>query len=306
MDILSTAGFLPGGFAINRKGDDTTMTSQLKTALLLGLMTGLLMLIGGALGGRGGLIFAFILALAMNVGSYWYSDRLVLSMYKARILGPGDAPMLHSMVQELSANAGIPMPRIALMPQEAPNAFATGRNPEHAVVAVTEGIMHLLSPEELKAVLAHEIGHIANRDILVQSVAGVLASVIMYVASMIQWAAIFGMGGGDDEEGGNPIAALALAFVAPIAATVIQMAISRSREYLADESGARYSGTPGQLASALAKISGYAQQAPMRSGNEATAHMFIINPFLGGAAKWFSTHPPVEERINRLMAMERR
>ena len=282
------------------------MTSQIKTALLLGLLTALLLLIGGAMGGRGGLIIALILALAMNVGSYWYSDRLVLSMYRARILGPGDAPGLHAMVRDLAANANIPMPRIALIPQEAPNAFATGRNPDNAVVAVTEGIMRLLTPEELKGVLAHEIGHIANRDILIQSVAGVLATVIMYVANMIQFAAIFGMGGRDDEEGGNPLAALALTFVAPIAASLIQMAISRSREYLADESGARFSGTPGQLASALTKISAYAQRAPMRGGNEATAHMFIINPFMGGAAKWFSTHPPVEDRVRRLMAMEGR
>ncbi|BBD09786.1 zinc metalloprotease HtpX [Desulfovibrio ferrophilus] len=282
------------------------MTSQLKTALLLSLLTGLLILIGGAMGGRGGLVIAFILAMVMNVGSYWYSDKVVLSMYKARLLGPGDAPGLHAMVQELSANAGIPMPRIALIPQQAPNAFATGRNPENAVVAVTEGIMRLLTPEELKGVLAHEIGHIANRDILIQSVAGVLAGVIMYVASMIKWAALFGMGGNSDDEGGNPIAALALAFIAPVAAMLIQMAISRSREYLADASGARYSGTPSQLASALNKISNYAQQAPMQGGNEATAHMFIINPFMGGAAKWFSTHPPVEERVRRLMEMERR
>ena len=283
------------------------MTSQLKTALFLGLLTGLLMLIGGAMGGRGGLMIAFILAMVMNLGSYWYSDRLVLSMYKARILGPGDAPALHTMVRDLAAQAGVPMPRIALIPQEAPNAFATGRNPDNAVVAVTEGIMRLLTPEELKGVLAHEMGHIANRDILIQSVAGVLAGVIMYVSSMIKWGALFGMGGGgDDEDGGNPLAALALAFVAPIAAMLIQMAISRSREFLADESGARYSGTPGQLASALVKISSYAQQVPMRGGNEGTAHMFIVNPFMGGAAKWFSTHPPVDERVQRLMDMERR
>ncbi|WP_461208910.1 zinc metalloprotease HtpX [Desulfocurvus sp. DL9XJH121] len=280
------------------------MTSQLRTAFLLALLTGLLLLLGGAMGGRSGLVIAFILAMVMNVGSYWYSDKLVLSMYRARILGPGDAPALHTMVADLAARAGVPMPRIALIPQQAPNAFATGRDPRHAVVAVTEGIMRLLTPEELKGVLAHEMGHIANRDILIQSVAGVLASVIMYVASMIKWGALFGMGGRDDEDG-SPVAALALAFVAPVAAMLIQMAISRSREYLADESGARYSGTPGQLASALVKISNYAQQAPMRGGNEATAHMFIINPFMGGAARWFSTHPPVEDRVRRLMDMER-
>lgn len=280
------------------------MSSQIKTALLLGLLTGLLLLIGGALGGRGGLIIAFVLAIAMNVGSYWFSDRIVLSMYGARELAPADAPGLHAMVEELAANAGIPKPRVAIMQQEAPNAFATGRNPEHGVVAVTDGIMRMLTPEELRAVLAHEVGHIANRDILIQSVAAVLAGVIMYVANMIQWAAIFGMGG-DDEEGSNPVAALALAFIAPMAAMLIQMAISRSREFMADASGAKYSGHPEHLASALNKISSYAKQAPMK-GNEATAHMFIINPFLGGAAKWFSTHPPVEDRIRRLMEMRGR
>ena len=281
------------------------MTSQIKTVLLLALLTGLLLLIGGAMGGRGGLMVAFVLAMAMNVGSYWFSDRMVLSMYRARVLSRADAPGLFAIVEELSRNAGIPMPRVALIPQEAPNAFATGRDPKHAVVAVTEGIMRLLSPEELRGVLAHEIGHVANRDILVQSIAGVLAGVIMYVASMIKWATLFGFGGrSGDGEGGNPVAALALAFVAPVAAMLIQMAISRSREYLADEAGARYSGAPEHLASALAKISGYAQQVPMRAGNEATAHMFIINPFAaGGVASLFSTHPPVQERISRLMAM---
>jgi heat shock protein HtpX len=281
------------------------MTSQIKTVLLLALLTGLLMLIGGALGGRGGLLVAFVLAMAMNVGSYWFSDRIVLSMYRARELSRADAPGLFAIVEELSRNAGIPMPRVALIPQEAPNAFATGRDPQHAVVAVTEGIMRLLTPEELRGVLAHEIGHVANRDILIQSIAGVLAGVIMYVASMIKWATLFGFGGrGEDGEGGNPVAALALAFVAPVAAMLIQMAISRSREYLADESGARYSGDPAHLASALAKISGYAERMPMRAGSEATAHMFIVNPFTaGGVANLFSTHPPVQERIDRLMAM---
>ena len=281
------------------------MTSQIKTVFLLALLTGLLMLIGGAMGGRGGLMVAFVLAMAMNVGSYWFSDRIVLSMYRARLLSRDDAPGLFAIVEELSRNAGVPMPRVALIPQEAPNAFATGRDPQHAVVAVTEGIMRLLSPEELRGVLAHEIGHVANRDILIQSIAGVLAGVIMYVASMIKWATLFGLGGrGEDGEGGNPVAALVLAFVAPVAAMFIQMAISRSREYLADESGARYSGDPAHLASALAKISGYAERAPMRAGNEATAHMFIINPFTaGGVANLFSTHPPVQERIDRLMAM---
>jgi heat shock protein HtpX len=280
------------------------MTSQLKTALLLGLLTGLILLLGGAMGGRGGLYVAFVLALLMNVGSYWYSDRIVLSMYGARELSPADAPGLHTMVEDLAHNAGLPKPRIAIIPQEAPNAFATGRGPEHAVVAVTEGIMRLLSPEELKGVLAHEMGHIKNRDILIQSVAATLAGVIMYVASMIKWAALFGFGGSDEEDGGNPIAAIGLAIIAPIAAMLIQMAISRSREYLADQTGAQLSGTPQHLASALEKLTAWSQRAPMQDGNPATAHMFIVNPFTGQQVmQWFSTHPPVEERVSRLRAM---
>lgn len=280
------------------------MTSQLKTALLLGLLTGLILLLGGAMGGRGGLYVAFILALMMNVGSYWFSDRIVLSMYGARELSPADAPALHAMVEELAHNAGIPKPRVAIIPQEAPNAFATGRGPEHAVVAVTQGIMRLLTPEELKGVLAHEIGHVKNRDILIQSIAATLAGVIMYVASMIKWAALFGFGGNDEEEGSNPIAAIGLAIIAPIAAMLIQMAISRSREYLADETGAQLSGTPDKLASALEKLTSWSQQVPMQDGNPATAHMFIVNPFSGQQiAQWFSTHPPVEERVSRLRSM---
>lgn len=280
------------------------MTSQLKTALLLGLLTGLILLLGGAMGGRGGLYVAFILALMMNVGSYWFSDRIVLSMYGARELSPADAPALHAMVEDLARNAGIPKPRVAIIPQEAPNAFATGRGPEHAVVAVTEGIMRLLTPEELKGVLAHEIGHVKNRDILIQSIAATLAGVIMYVASMIKWAALFGFGGNDEEEGSNPIAAIGLAIIAPIAAMLIQMAISRSREYLADETGAQLSGTPDKLASALLKLTTWSQQVPMQDGNPATAHMFIVNPFSGQQiAQWFSTHPPVEERVSRLRSM---
>ncbi|NJB69297.1 heat shock protein HtpX [Desulfobaculum xiamenense] len=281
------------------------MTSQLKTALLLGLLTALILLLGGAMGGRGGLYVAFVLALVMNVGSYWYSDRMVLAMYGARELSPADAPALHAMVEELAHNAGVPKPRVALIPQDAPNAFATGRDPQHAVVAVTQGIMRLLSPEELRGVLAHEMAHVANRDILIQSIAATLGGVIMYVASMIKWAALFGFGGRDEEgEGSNPIVAIALAIVAPIAAMLIQMAISRSREYLADETGARISGTPLYLASALEKLTTWSQQVPMHDGSPATAHMFIVNPFTGQQlANLFSTHPPVEERVSRLRAM---
>lgn len=279
------------------------MTNQLKTGLLLGLLTAIILLFGRMLGGQTGLILAFILAIAMNVGSYWFSDRIVLSMYKARELGPDDAPALHRIVEELATRGGMPKPRIFLIPQEAPNAFATGRSPNNSVVAVTEGIMHLLSLEELKGVLAHEIGHIKNRDILIQSVAATLAGVIMFVSSMIKWAAIFGMGGSDDE-GGNPFLAIVLAIVAPIAAMLIQMAISRSREYLADRTGAQLSGNPRHLAGALEKLDAYSRRVPMKQGNQATAHLFIVNPFSGQSlANLFSTHPPVQERIQRLMAL---
>lgn len=281
------------------------MTSQLKTALLLGLLTGLILVLGQFLGGSTGLAIAFVFALVMNIGSYWYSDKIVLRMYKARELSPSEAPMLHRMVEDLAHNAGIPKPRICLIPDEAPNAFATGRNPQNAVVAVTEGIVRLLSPEELRGVVAHEMGHILNRDILVQSVAGVLASVIVMIANIMQFTAIFGMGGRDDGEGGgNPIVALLLAFLAPVAASLIQFAISRSREYLADATGAKLCGQPLALASALGKLTAYSKQIPIHEGSPATAHMFIVNPFAGGGvAKLFTTHPPVEERIARLRAM---
>jgi heat shock protein HtpX len=282
------------------------MTSQLKTALLLGLLTAVVLLLGRALGGGTGLVIGFIIALFMNVGSYWYSDKIVLSMYKARELSPADAPGLHAMVEELATNAGIPKPKLYVVPQQAPNAFATGRNPQNAAVAVTEGIMRLLSPEELRGVLAHELGHVTNRDILIQTIAAVMAGVIMVVSNIIQWSAIFGGLGGDDEDGGNPLAAIALAIFAPLAASLIQMAISRSREYLADETGARISGQPMALAGALNKLDAYSRQIPMQS-NPATENMFIVNPFSGqNMARWFSTHPPIPERIERLRQMASR
>jgi heat shock protein HtpX len=280
------------------------MTSQLKTVLLLALLSGLIIVMGGVMGGRTGLFFAFAFALLMNVGSYWYSDKIVLKMYNAREVSPSEAPMLHAMVDEVVMRAGIPKPRVCIIPEQTPNAFATGRNPEHGVVAVTEGIMHLLTPEELKGVIAHEVGHIANRDILVQSVAGVMASVIVMLGKILQFTAIFGGGNNDEEGGGNPIAALAMAFLAPVAASLIQFAISRSREFMADEAGARYSGNPMYLASALQKLGAYSGRIPMQSGNQATAHMFIVNPFSGvRMAELFSTHPPMEERIRRLQQM---
>ncbi|BDQ34040.1 zinc metalloprotease HtpX [Pseudodesulfovibrio portus] len=277
------------------------MTSQIKTILLLGLLTGLLMLIGGAMGGRAGLFLAFGLAMLMNVGSYWYSDKIVLRMYKAAELSPGDAPHIHRVVEEMAHKAGIPKPRIFLIPQDAPNAFATGRNPENAVVAVTRGIVNILSPDELRGVLAHELGHIANRDILIQTIAAVLAGAIVFIANMLQFTAIFGSFS-DDEDRGNPLAALAMAFLAPIAAALIQMAISRSREYLADATGARLS-NPLHLAGALGKLDAASRQIPLQ-GSPATENMFIVNPFSGRrAASLFATHPPIEDRIARLHAM---
>ncbi|WP_300155190.1 zinc metalloprotease HtpX [Solidesulfovibrio sp.] len=281
------------------------MSSQIKTALLLGLLTALILIVGQAMGGRQGLVIAFAMALVMNLGSYWFSDKIVLSMYSARELSPADAPGLHAMVEELARNGGIPKPRVMIVPQEAPNAFATGRNPEHGVVCVTEGIMRLLSPEELRGVLAHELGHIKNRDILVQSIAAVLGGAVVMMANMLQWGAIFGMGRSNDEEGGGSgvLGGLLMAILAPIAASLIQMAISRSREYLADATGAQLSGTPLALAGALGKLDDYAHRIPMNA-NPATDNMFIVNPFAGmSMASLFSTHPPTEERIRRLREM---
>ena len=281
------------------------MTSQIKTVLLLALLSAIIIMLGGLMGGRTGVIFAFGLALIMNVGSYWYSVKIVLSMYRARELAPEEAPYLHKIVEELSRNAGIPKPRICVVPEEAPNAFATGRNPENAVVAVTDGIMRLLSPEELRGVLAHEIGHIVNRDILIQTIAGVMGSAIVTLANIFQFTAIFG--GNRDEEGGgtNPIAAIALALLAPMAAGLIQMAISRSREYLADDTGAALCGQPLALAGALNKLGMASGQIPMQEGNPSTEQMFIVTPMYahGGMASLFSTHPPLEERIRRLREM---
>ncbi len=280
------------------------MTSQIKTLLLLSLLSALVIALGGVLGGRAGIIIALALALVMNVASYWYSDKIVLKMYKARELSPYDAPALHAMVEELAARAGIPKPLICIIPEQAPNAFATGRDPEHGVVAVTEGIMQLLNPEELKGVLAHEIGHIANRDILIQTVAGVLASAIVSIANMMQFAAIFGGSRDGEEGGGNIVSSLFLAILAPIAASIIQMAISRSREYLADETGARISGQPLALAGALQKLQHYNEQIPLQKGNASTAQMFIVSPlFPRSLSGLFSTHPPMEERIERLQQL---
>lgn len=281
------------------------MTSQIKTMLLLALLSGIIIILGGLLGGRTGVIIAFAIAIFMNIGSYWYSDKIVLQMYQARELAPEEAPFLYETVRELANNARIPMPRICVVPEEAPNAFATGRDPEHAVVAVTDGIMRILSPKELRAVIAHEIGHIVNRDILIQTIAGVMASCIVMLANIFQFSAIFG-GNRDEEGGSNPIVALLLALLAPLAASIIQMAISRSREYLADDTGAKLCGQPLDLAGALYRLGAASGQFPMQRGNPSTAEMFIVTPLFGhdsSIAKLFSTHPPLEERIARLKEM---
>ena len=285
------------------------MTSQIKTVLLLTLLSAIIICLGALMGGRTGIVIALGLAVIMNVGSYWYSDKIVLSMYRARPLDEYEAPALHRMVAALAQRAGIPKPRICVIPEEAPNAFATGRDPEHGVVAVTEGIMRLLSPEELRGVLAHEIGHIANRDILVQTVAGVMASAIVSIANMMQFMAFFG-GSRNSEEGGssgNIVTALLMAILAPIAASIIQMAISRSREYLADSTGATLCGQQLALAGALAKLQSVNQRVPMQAGSAATSSMFIVTPFSARtAASLFSTHPPIEERIARLQSLARK
>ena len=284
------------------------MFNSFKTAILLSALTALILIIGEVFGGRQGLIIAFIFALIMNGGSYWFSDKIVLSLYRAREIKYEDAPDLHRMVEGLAQQAEIPKPRIYLMPSQNPNAFATGRNPDHAVVAVTEGILRLLNEDELQGVLSHELSHIKNRDILIGSIAATLAGVIMMLASMARWAALFGgLGRDDDDRGGGIIGLIAMSVLAPIAAMLIQFAISRSREYLADETGARVSKNPLGLARALEKLTMASQRIPMEAGPptaQATAHMFIVNPFSRRSLmSLFSTHPSTEERIKRLRAM---
>ncbi|HOI73518.1 MAG TPA: zinc metalloprotease HtpX [Syntrophales bacterium] len=278
--------------------------NSFRTALLLGALTGLLMLIGGYFGGRGGVVLAFIFAMVMNFGSYWFSDKIVLRMYRAQEVTEAEAPELYHMVKTLALKASLPMPRVYIVPGDTPNAFATGRNEQHAVVAVTEGILRILNRDELEGVIAHELTHIKNRDILIGSIAATLAGAIVMLANMAQWAAIFGGARGDDDEGGGGILGLiAMAILAPIAATVIQMAVSRSREYMADDGGAKISGKPYGLAGALEKLSRASQAVPM-DANPSTAHMFIVNPLTGRSLmSLFSTHPPIEERIARLRSM---
>jgi len=271
-----------------------------KTIVLLTTLTLILVAAGGILGGAGGALLALIIAAAINFGSYWYSDRIVLAMYRGQQVESG---LLVEVVSDICQRNRLPLPKVYILPQTTPNAFATGRNPEHAVVAATEGILLTLSREELTGVMAHEMAHVGNRDILIGSIAATVAGAISYLAHMAQWAAIFGMGR-DDEEGSNPIALILLMIFAPIAAMLVQMAISRSREYVADHRGAELCGNPRYLASALRKLEASNRQTPMPQVNEATAHMFIVNPLrAGGLMSLFSTHPPMEERIRRLEAM---
>jgi heat shock protein HtpX len=276
--------------------------NTLKTVFLMGALTGLILLIGGALGGRSGMLVALVFAGLMNFFSYWFSDKIVLAMYRAKPIDPAEAPRLYAIVERLASRAGMPMPRLYLIPEDAPNAFATGRGPSKAVVAVTSGILKLMSEEELEGILAHEISHVKNRDILIGSMAATIAGAIAYLAHMAQWAAIFGFGGRDDRErGGGVIGLLATAIIAPIAATLIQLAISRSREVQADASGAELVGSPHGLAAALEKLGKASGRIPMNA-NPATAHLFIVSPFTGQPLmKLFSTHPPLEERIRRLL-----
>jgi len=281
------------------------MSNVFKTGLLLAALTAMLVLIGGAIGGQQGMVIAFVIALAMNFFSYWFSDKIVLAAYGAKPIDEAEAPRLYAIVHRLATRAGIPMPRVYMVPSETPNAFATGRSPQHAVVAVTEGIMRILDEEELEGVLAHELSHVKNRDVLISTIAATLAGAITYLAHMAQWAAMFGGRSRDDEEGGsNPIAMILLAILAPIAAMLVQMAVSRSREFQADATGARVAGKPWGLAKALEKLQIANEAVPMAAATPATAHLFIVNPLSGRSfATLFSTHPPLEERIARLRAM---
>lgn len=278
------------------------MPNGLKTALLLGLLTGVLLALGDALGGANGLVVAFVFAVIMNFGSYWFSDKIVLRMYNAQPVGPDNR--LYGIVQRLAQRDGLPMPKVYIVPDPSPNAFATGRNPHHAAVVATEGILGMLDDNEMEGVLAHELTHVKNRDILTSSVAATIAAVIMMAARWAQYAAIFGGYGGyerDRDRGMNPIALLATVILAPIAALLIQMWISRTREYAADAGGARLAGNPYGLVNALQKIDAAAKQIPLNA-NPATAHMFIIQPFTRGMfASLFSDHPPTEDRIRALL-----
>jgi heat shock protein HtpX len=284
------------------------MANLMKTGVLLAALTVLLVLIGGALGGQNGMVMAFVLAMVMNFGSYWFSDKIVLAMYRAQPVDERSAPGLYRIVRNLATRAGMPMPRVYVIPGDAPNAFATGRNPQHAAIAVTEGILRIMSEEELEGVLAHELSHVQNRDTLIMAIAATLAGAITYMAHMAQWAMIFGGGRRDSDEGesgGGVFGGLLMIVLAPLAATLIQLAVSRSREFQADATGAQMAGQPWGLAKALEKLEMASRVAPM-AATPATAHLFIVNPLTGGGwTTLFATHPPIVERVARLRAMAR-
>jgi heat shock protein HtpX len=283
------------------------MSNSVKTAALLAAMTVLFILIGGMLGGEQGMVVAFLFAGLMNFASYWWSDRVVLWMYGAQEVSEAQAPQFHALVRRLAQRAGLPMPKVYIIPTDTPNAFATGRNPQHAAVAATQGILRILSPDELEGVMAHELGHVRNRDILISTIAATMAGAIMMLARMAQFAAMFGGARNQDDEegggGGGIVGMILLAILAPLAAMLIQMAISRAREYLADATGAQISRKPWALADALEKLERGASALPM-DANPSTAHLFIVNPLRGSSLlNLFSTHPPVEQRVARLRAM---
>lgn len=281
------------------------MGNWFRTTLLLGAMTMLMVFLGNLLGGKSGMIIAFVLAMGMNFFSYWFSDKIVLSMYGAQQIGPSDHPQLYGIVQELAHNANLPMPRVFIIPEPSPNAFATGRDPDHAAVAVTKGLLETMDREELKGVLAHEMAHVKHRDVLVGTIAATMAGAIMILANMAKWSLFFGgMRDDEGEDGMGIIGVILMAIIAPIAAMLIQMAISRSREYHADETGAKFARGPLGLASALEKLAEFSRKVPLNA-NPATAHMFIVSPLSGGdIMSLFSTHPPIEERIARLRGMK--
>jgi heat shock protein HtpX len=281
------------------------MGNSVRTVLLLGTLTGLLVVFGDYFGGTQGMVIAFLFALLMNFGSYWFSDKIVLALYRAREVTEAESPELVSLVRSLSQRAQLPMPRVCIVPVAAPNAFATGRNPRHAAVAVTDGLLRIMNRDQLEGVLAHELAHIKNRDTLISAVAATLAGVIMILANMARWAAFFGMGGSrDGENRGGILGLLVMAILAPIAALMVQMAISRTREFLADATAGRLTKKPHALASALQRLQAAAEQIPL-DANPATSHLFIINPLSGRSLiRLFSTHPPIEERVQRLQALQ--
>lgn len=280
--------------------------NRLKTIILLATLTALLMWAGQALGGHAGMWLALVVAAAMNIGAYWFSDRIVLRMYHAREVSPVQAPELYAMVHDLAARADLPMPKVYIIPEKAPNAFATGRNPQNGIVAVTEGLLRILDRREVAAVIAHELGHIKHRDTLIMAIAATFAGALSMLANAAMLGSLLGGSqSSEDEGGGSPLAGLLGVLIAPIAATLVQMSISRAREFMADEAAARYTGAPRVLASALRKIEAWSHKVPMHAGSPATAHLFILNPFsMRGVGSLFSTHPPTEERVARLLEMD--